>query len=160
MFPLFSTDLGLSKTDVNNIVVLGLLVVYVCINRIDGMDARYGKWRVAVTSILSLSVVFLLFAINTTLVWSVAVIPLVAVLCKSADAWKALWLKAADNAGIPAGGATGAMFATRSLALIAQPFIMGALLVAADNVAVILIGLLCMACAGVFFLVTRDKGLR
>ena len=52
------------------------------------------------------------------------------------------------------------MFATRSLALIAQPFIMGGLVIAADNVAVILIGLLCLACAGVFFLVSRDKGLR
>ena len=99
------------------------------------------------------------FAINTTLVWSVAVIALVAVLAKSSDGWKGLWMKAASDAGVPAGSATGAMFAMRNMALIAQPFILGALLGAADNVAVIIIGVLCAACAGVFFLVTRDTAL-
>ncbi len=155
LFPLFSVDLGLSKADINSIVVLGQVVVYVCINTIDRMEGRFGKWKVSTLAIALLGVVFLLFAVNTTLLWSVAVIAIVAVLCKSSDGWKTMWLKAAGEADVPIGRATGAMFAVRSLALVAQPFILGALLGATDSLAVIVIGLICLACAGLFFGITR-----
>ena len=121
------------------------------------MEVRYGRLRVTTLAILLLGVVFLLFAVNTTLVWSVAVIALVALLCKLSDGWKAIWLQSAGEVGVPAGAATGTMFATRSLALVAQPFILGALLGVPDNVAVIVIGVLCVVCAGLFRLVTRAR---
>ena len=159
LFPLFSADLGLSKADINNIVVLGQLVVYVLIGSVERAEARHGKWGVSTLAVLLLGAVFLLFAVNTTLAWSVAVIAIVAVLCKSSDGWKAMWLKVANEADIPAGKATGAMLATRSLALVAQPFILGALLGATSSFAVIVIGLLCLACAGLFFLTTRRSSL-
>ena len=103
--------------------------------------------------------VFVLFALNTTIVWSMAVIAIIAVLCKASEGWKGLWLKAAGEAGVPTGRATSAMFAARSLALVAQPFILGALLGATDSVAVIVIGLICLVCAGLFFLITRRTSL-
>ena len=159
LFPLFSSDLGLLKSDVNNIVVLGQLVVYVLIDAIDRMESRHGRWRVSTAAIALLGLTFLLFALNTTLVWSIAVIAIVAVLCKSADGWKRMWLATAREAGVPAGRATSAMFATRSLALVAQPFILSALLGATNAVAVIVIGLICAACAGLFFLTTRRTSL-
>lgn len=159
LFPLFSSDLGLSKADINNIFVLGQLVVYVCIDSIERTEARRGKWKMATLAIALLGLVFLLFAIKTTLVWSIAVIALVGVLCKSAEGWRAMWLKSASEADVPAGRATGAMFAVRSLALIAQPFILSALLGRTDSLAVIVIGLVCAACAGLFFLVTRNTSL-
>ena len=159
LFPLFSSDLGLSKADINNIVVLGQLVVYLCIGSIERAEGRHGKWKVSTLAIFLLGVVFLLFAVNTTLAWSVAVIAIVAVLCKSSDGWKALWLKAAGEIGVPTGRATSAMFSTRSLALVAQPFILGALLGATSSLAVIAIGLICLACAGLFFLITRRTSL-
>jgi len=159
LFPLFSADLGLSKTDINNVYVLGQLVVYVCITSIDQMEGRLGRWKMSTFAIALLGIVFLLFAVNTTLAWSIAVIALVGLLCKSSEGWKVMWLKAAGEAGVPAGRATGAMFAARSLALIAQPFILGALLGATDSVAVIVIGLVCIVCAGMFFLVTRRTSL-
>lgn len=155
LFPLFSADLGLTKSDINNIVVLGQLVVYIGIGGIDAAEARFGKWRVSTVAIALIGVVFLLFAVNTTLLWSVAVVALVALLCKSSDGWKAMWLKSAGEVGVPAGSATGAMFATRSLALVAQPFILSALLGATDSVAVIVIGVICALCAAAFFAVTR-----
>lgn len=155
LFPIFSVDLGLSKFDINNIFALGQLVVFVSIGLIERLEGRYGRWSVSTTAIALLGLVFLLFAINTTLVWSIAVIALVGLLCKSTDGWKAMWLKAAEAVGVPTGRATSAMFATRSLALIAQPFVLGALLGATDSVAVIVIGLICVACAGLFFLTTR-----
>ena len=89
----------------------------------------------------------------------VIVVALVGLLCKSTDGWKALWLSSAGEAGIPAGSAVGAMFATRSLALVAQPFVMGALLGVADSIAVIIIGALCVLCAGLFYLTTRRTSL-
>ena len=155
LFPLFSSDLGLSKSDVNNIVVLGQLVVYLLIGSIERLETRRGRWQVSACAVGLLGVVFLLFAINTTLAWSVAVIAIVAVLCKATDGWKAMWLKTAGEEGAPAGGATSAMFATRSLALIAQPFILSALLGATDSVAVIVIGVICAVCALAFFFATR-----
>lgn len=157
LFPLFSVDLGLSKSQINNIFVLGQLVVYVCIGRIEHAEGRFGRWRVSAVAVALLGVVFLLFSVNATLVWSIAVVALVGLLCKAADSWKGLWQQAAGDAGVPAGRAVGAMFATRSLALIAQPFILGALLGAADAVAVLVIGVLCVVCAGLFFLVARRK---
>ena len=159
LFPLFSSDIGLSKSEVNNIFVLGQLVVYLLIDSIDRAEARHGKWKVATLAIALLGLVFLLFAVKTTLIWSIAVVAIVGVLCKSSDGWKAMWLKAAGDAGVPAGRATGAMFAARSLALIAQPFILGALLGATDAEAVIVIGVICAACALLFFLITRRSSL-
>lgn len=159
LFPLFSVDLGLTKSDINNIFVLGQLIVFMCISRIDAVEARFGKWRVTTCAIALIGVVFLLFSLNTTIVWSVAVVALVAVLGKSSDGWKALWLRSADDAGVPPARATGTMFAFRSLTQIAQPFILGALLAATDSVAVIVIGALCSVCAGAFFLATRRTAL-
>lgn len=159
LFPLFSSNLGLTKAQINNVAVLGQLVVFVLINSIDYMEARYGKWKVTTIAIALLGLVFLLFAVNTTLVWSIAVIALVGVLGKSSDGWKAMWLKSAGDTGVSAGRGTSSMLVTRSFALIVQPFIMGALLGLTDAVAVIVIGLICAACAGLFFLVTRRTSL-
>lgn len=155
LFPLFSSDLGMSKAEVNNVVVLGQLVVYVLIGVIERTEGRYGKWKVSMVAIALLGVVFLLFAVKTTLVWSFAVIALVGVLGKTSDGWKAMWIKGAGACGVPAGSATSAMYATRSLTLIVQPFVMGALLGATDAVAVIVLGVICAVCAALFFLVTR-----
>ena len=159
LFPLFSADLGLAKSEINNIVVLGQLVVFMCIGGIEHLEGRYGKWRVARTAVVLLGVVFLLFAINTTLVWSVAVIAIVGLLTKVAVAWWGVWQKAAAGAGVPAAHAIGAMFATRSLALVAQPAILGVLLGATESFAVIVIGLICLACAGLFTLLTGRTSL-
>lgn len=74
LFPLFSSDLGLSKTDVNNIVVLGQIFVYACIFAIERLEGYYGRWWVSTTAIALLGAVFLLFSVRTTLAWSVAVI--------------------------------------------------------------------------------------
>ena len=157
LFPLFSQDLGLEKSDINNIVALGQLIVFVCIGRIELIEGRFGKWKPTTMAVALLGTVFLLFSINTTLVWSVAVIPLVALLCKTSDGWKVMWMKAANDADVPAGQAASAMFVSRSLALVAQPFVLRALLGATDSIAVIVIGVICLACAGLFFLVTREK---
>ena len=157
LFPLFSIALGLSKSDVNNVYALGQLVVYICIDSIDRVEALYGKRTVAPAAIALLGVVFLLFSVNTTLVWSIAVVAVVGVLCKSSDGWKAMWLAAAGEAGVSNGRATAAMFAARSLTLIAQPFIMGALLGATDSVAVIVIGAVCVLCDALFALQSRSR---
>lgn len=159
LFPIFSSDLGLPKSSINNIVVLGQLAVYVCISSIERNDARFGQWRMTSLAIGLLGVVFLLFAVNTTIAWSVAVISLVGLLCKSADGWKGMWLATAGEDDIPAGRATGSMFATYSLALVVQPFILSTLLGTANNVAVIVIGAFCAACAILFVLVTRSSSL-
>lgn len=155
LFPLFSSDFGLEKADINNIVVLGQVFVFVCISGIEYMEGRYGRWRVSSLAIAALGVVFLLFSIKTTLVWSTAVIALVGLFGKSSDGWKAMWLASAGYAEVPTGRATGAMYATRSLALIVQPAIMGLLLGATDSFAVIVLGTICVICAVLFVLVTR-----
>lgn len=84
-----------------------------------------------------------------------AVIALVGLLSKTSDGWKGMWIKAAQDIGVPAERATGAMFATRSLARIAQPFMLRALLGATESVAVTVIGAFCIVCAALFVLVTR-----
>ena len=155
LFPIFSSDLGLAKPDVNNIVVLGQVVVYACITGIEHLEGRYGRWKVSLVAVALMGVVFLLFSVKTTLVWSVAVIALVGLLAKMADGWRGMWVGAAEATGIPAGQASGAMLATRSLALVAQPFILGALLGATDSAAVTVIGALCLLCAVAFFFATR-----
>ncbi|MBR2836576.1 MAG: MFS transporter [Coriobacteriales bacterium] len=156
LFPLFSADIGLSKASINNICVLGQVIVFLCIHMIERVEIRFGKWRVAVSSIALLGAVFVLFSVNTTLIWSVVVIALAGILRKASDAWKALWLHAADYANVNAGIATGAMFATRSLTLIVQPFILTALMSASASGEVIIIGLFCFVCAGLFFLITKE----
>ena len=155
IFPLFSSQAGLPAYATNNLFVLGQLVVYVAIDSIDATEARYGKWRVASVAVALLGVLFLLFSLNTTMVWAVVVIALVGVFCKSSDGWKAMWLRSAQFCGVPAGQATGLMFAARSVALIIQPMLLGLLLSMRDSVVVIIIGAICVLCAGIFVLMTR-----
>lgn len=159
LFPLFSTDHGLSKADANNIFAMGQLIVFVSIGTIERNEGRIGRWRHAFTAIGLLGAVFLLFSINATLAWSVAVIALVAFLGKSSDSWKGLWQQAAGAVDVPAGQAVGAMFATRSVCMVVQPFVMGALLNVADSVAVIILGVFCALCSLLFFLFTRKTPL-
>ena len=159
LFPLFSTDHGLSKADANNIFAMGQLIVFVTIGIIERNEGRIGRWRHAFLAIGLLGAVFLLFSINATLAWSVAVIALVAFLGKSSDSWKGLWQQAAGAVDVPAGQAVGAMFAARSVCMVVQPFVMGALLNVADSVAVIILGVFCVLCSVLFFLFTRKTPL-
>lgn len=159
LFPLFSADLGLQKAEINNIYVLGQLIVYVCMNVIESVERRWGKWRASTVAMGLLGVVFLMFSLNTTLVWSIVVIAFVGLLYKTTESWKAMWQYSANEAGASAGPATSALFAVRSIALIIQPFILSALLGAIDSVAVIVIGAICVLCATLFFFFTRRTSL-
>ena len=155
MFPLFSADLGLETSSINNLFVLGQIVVFVSIPLIELAETELDKWRVAWLAVVSLGIVFLLFSFNTTLVWAVVTIVLVGVLCKCADGWKALWPRAAEELGLSTGLATGAMFAVRSILLIVQPLLLGFLLTVSDRMAVVVIGLICSFCAFAFYRTTR-----
>lgn len=159
IFPLFSANLGLKTSAINNLFVLGQLVVFVCIPVIERAEGRYDKWRVSGTAIALMAVVFLLFSFNTTLAWAVVTIALVGVLCKSSDGWKALWPRSAKANGLTTGYAMGIMFAVRSVLLIVQPLILGALLMAGDKVPPIALGIVCAVCAVAFFASTRNSAL-
>lgn len=159
LFPLYSANLGLSTSSINNLFVLGQLVVYVCITSIEYVEGRWDKWRVAGLAVCLLGVVFVLFSFNTTLVWAVVTIALVGVLCKCADGWKALWPRSAASMGLHTGIATGAMFATRSVLLIVQPLLLGALLTMSNSVAVIIVGIICLVCSVLFYYTTRHSAL-
>ena len=102
---------------------------------------------------------FLLFSFNTTLAWAVVTIALVGVLCKSSDGWKALWPRSAKANGLTTGYAMGIMFAVRSVLLIVQPLILGALLMVGDKVPPIALGIVCAVCAVAFFASTRNSAL-
>lgn len=155
IFPLFASNAGVSIASTNYLFVIGQLVVYVTINLIGRMHADFGRRRVMTAALALLGVVFLLFSINTTVVWSVVVIALVGVLCKTVDGWKGVWLDVAERSGVQAGEATGAMFATRSVILIVQPFILASLLAANDAFIVIVIGAICVAAALAYHLIIR-----
>lgn len=159
LFPLFSANLGVETSAINNLFVLGQLVVYVCISGLETLEARYDKWRVAGVAVLLLAVVFLLFSFNTTLVWAIVTIALVGVLCKATDGWKAMWPRSAKANGLTTGVATGSMFATRSVLLIVQPLLLGVLLMAGNNMPVIVLGIICVVCATLFFITTRHSAL-
>lgn len=157
MFPLFSANLGLQTSAINNLFVLGQLVVFVSIETIERLEGRYGKWLVALAAIGLLSVVFLLFSFNTTLVWATVTIALTGVLCKASDGWKALWPRSAKAIGLTTGIATGTMFAVRSVLLIVQPLLLGVLLSVNSAMAVIILGVMCAVCAAAFYLSTRHS---
>ena len=80
-------------------------------------------------------------------------------LSKSSDAWKALWLRAATNHTFPRGRATGMMFAVRSILLTMQPLVLSLLLAASERVAIIVVGIICVMGATVFYATTRDGDL-
>ncbi len=159
LFPLFSANLGISTSAISNLFVLGQLVVYVCIGGLERLEERYDKWRVALIAITTLAAVFLLFSFNTALVWAVVTIAVVGVLCKASDGWKALWPRSAKANGLATGIATGSMFAVRSVLLIVQPLLLGALLAAGNNLPMIVLGLICAVCAVAFYFTTRHSAL-
>ncbi|MDO4537334.1 MAG: MFS transporter [Coriobacteriales bacterium] len=159
VFPLYSAHLGVETSAINNLFVLGQLVVFVCISTIEYLEARYDKWRVSGVSIALLGAVFLLFSLNTSFVWAVVTIALVGVLCKASDGWKALWVRSANAHGVAAGLATGEMFAVRSVLLVVRPLLLGFLLNVGDRALVIVLGVLSTLCAAAFFRFTRHSSI-
>lgn len=159
MFPLLSSDLGLSTSVIHDISAFGKLIVYVMIGTIGRMGERLGKWTVAPASVALIGLTFLVFSFNTTLEWSILVIALVAVLSKSSDGWKALWLRAAEARDFPRSHTVGMMFATRAILLVVQPLILTALLNEAGRFAITVLGVLCVLCAGLFWYTTRNSEL-
>lgn len=159
LFPLFSADAGLSTSSINNMFVLGQLVVFVLITPLETIEARYDKWRVTVVAVVLLGCVFLLFSFNATLVWAVVSIVLVGILGKASDGWKTLWMRSADACGVSAGVTAGAMFATRSVILVVQPLLLGLLLGVGNQAETVILGLLCVACGLVFYFATRRSAL-
>lgn len=159
LFPLFSANVGLPTSSINNLFVLGQIVVFVAISGLEALDERLGKWRVACCAIALLGVVFLLFSINTSLAWAVTTIAWVGVLCKASDAWKALWVRAGEAVDVPAGIVTGAMFSVRSVLLIVQPLLLSTLLGAGEQQAVIVLGVVCSLSALAFHRTTRNSAL-
>ena len=160
VFPIYSTNMGVASSTISYMVVLGQLVVYVSINTIDYLDANYGKWQVAVWAVALLSVVFLTFSLNTRFSWAVVAIALVGVLTKMGDAWKALWAHQAGLCGVAPGRATGAMFAMRSVLLVVQPLLLGALLNVSSRIAATLLGIICLVCVVLFGILTRKSEMR
>lgn len=156
LFPLFSSEMGFAKSDINNMYLIGQLIVFVSIAGIDRLRERLGNWAAGLYAIAGLGIVFCTFSLNVTVVWGVVAIALVALLVKIANAWKRLWTTEAAKAHVPLGWATGAMFIVNSLSRVAKPFILSALVVSGQH-AVIIIGLFCLACATVFWLVTRKS---
>ena len=159
VFPLYSSEIGLTTATINNLCVLGQLVVFVCISSIERFEGRYGKWLVSIVAVALLGATFLLFSLNNTVGWAVAAIALIGVFKKASDGWKAMWLKSAGKYGLPAGKATGAMFATNGIELVIRPVVLGAI-VSHGSVASLVLGILCAACAGLFWLVTRHTVLK
>lgn len=151
LFPLFSSQMGFEKTDINNVYLIGQLIVYVSIAGIEVFSKRVGSWNAALFGIAGLGLVFLAFSLNTTVVWGMVAIAFVGLLVKIANAWKPLWIAEAGAHDVPLGWATGAMYATRSLLRIAKPFVLGGLLLVSGQVAVIIIGAFCLACATAIF---------
>jgi predicted MFS family arabinose efflux permease len=159
LFPLFSANLGLGSASINNVFVFGQLVVFVFIPTLERLEERYDKWRVATVAVALLGVVFLLFSFNTTLVWATVTIALVGMLCKSADGWKAMWPRSAEAIGLTTGIATGLMFSVRSILLIVQPLVLGALLSISDRASVVVLGIVCSICAVAFYRTTKKTAL-
>ena len=62
LFPIYSDNLGLLKSDINNIYVLGQLIVYVCIDSILGAERHRGAHRLVTMSVILLGVFCLVCA--------------------------------------------------------------------------------------------------
>lgn len=159
LFPLFSSEMGFGNADITNMYLIAQLIVYVSITGIELITRRIGNWAAGLASIAGLGVVFCAFSLNVTVVWGVVAIALVSLLVKLSNAWKGLWLAEARKAEIHLGWATGTMFIVRSMSSMATPFILGSLLVL-DQGAVIVGGIVCLACAAVFWLTTAATGSR
>ena len=159
LFPLFSANLGVSTSSINNLFVFGQLVVFVCIPLIERLEDRYDKWVVATYAIVLLGLVFLLFSFNTTLIWAVVSIALVGVFCKASDGWKAMWPRSARSDGLTTGIATGVMFSVRSILLIVQPLVLGLLLTIDSNLTMVVLGFVCLLCSLAFYTTTKRTAL-
>ena len=160
MFPLFSSDMGMSTAAIHNISAFGKLIVYVMIGQIGRTSDEFDKWAVAPASVAIVGLIFLVFSFNSTITWAVVVIALVAVFSKSSDGWKALWLRSAKSRSFPRGRTVGLMFATRSMLLVVQPLILSLLLSAGERVAIISLGIVCVLCAAAFLLASQDTELK
>lgn len=159
MFPLFSSNLGISTSAIHNISAFGKLIVFVSISQIGRAGERFDKWGVVVGALSLMGLTFLLFSFNTTLAWAVIVIALVGVLSKTADGWKALWLRSAHAQAFPRGRTTGMMFAVRSVLLTVQPLVLTLLLTRGEHAAIITLGFVCIVCAILFWFTTRNTDL-
>ena len=159
MFPLFSSNLGVETGVINNLFVLGQLVVFASIPLLERLEERFDKWRVSLAAISLLSIVFLVFSFNNTMVWAVVTIALVGVLCKASDGWKALWVRSAKATGVSTGLATGEMFAVRSVLLVVQPLLLGLLLALDSRWPVIVLGSISLFCAVMLHFTTRNSPL-
>jgi predicted MFS family arabinose efflux permease len=157
LFPLFSVEAGLDKADINNIYVLGQIIVFLMIGALGKAEGHFGFQRVSTMGIASIAVVFLLFSFNTKLAWAIVVVALVGMGVKASYGWKGMWLDAAREAGVAPGPATGAMFTFYRLTLVVQPFVLAGLLSASDSLAVILLGLFCGLCAFLFWRSCRKR---
>ena len=156
LFPLYSSDIGLGTTTINNLCMLGQLVVFVAISQIEQFERHYGKWRVSTAAIGLLGVVFLLFALNHQVGWAVASIALVGVLKKASDGWKAMWVSSAHKYRLPTGEAIGAMFATNSIMNVVRPLLLGYLITLGSDTAPLVLGGICAVSAVAFVVCTRD----
>ncbi len=155
MFPLFSAELGLRTSTIHNISAFGKLIVYVMIGTISWASRRFDQWAVAPACVALIGLTFLLFSLNSTLIWSVVVIAVVAVLVKGSDGWKKLWLRSAKLQSFPRGRTVGMMFATRSMLLVMQPLVLTLLLTQGEHFAITALGAACAFCAVAFWCVTK-----
>ena len=157
LFPLYSADAGLTPASINNMFVLGQLVVYVLISFIAKTRTRYGDWKVGTLALALAGMVLLLLSLNQTIIWAVVAIALVGVFSKSANAWKAMWTLAADERGFPAAFGMATVLSTESVALIVRPIVLGTVLSVNQPLAVIIMGSVCVVCAVLFVLLTRNS---
>lgn len=157
LFPLYSSNIGLSTLTINNMCVLGQLVVFVTIGMLERIETRHGKWLVSTYAVALLGLTFLAFFLNATMGWAVAAIALVGVFKKASDGWKPMWLASARAHKLPSGTATGAMFTVSGIEQAIRPVLLGTLVSMGGGTASLVLGGICIACAVAFHILTRGS---
>jgi len=160
-FPLFMADGGISKTNINNLVVLSNIAIFVLSPQITRATKNYDQWIVVIAATLFSGVVMAWFMINSTFVWSILALVLLGASSKICIPGRKLLLpREARHRGLSETKTNNTFGVLESLVDTFRSPVLSSLTALGQSLACLVVGAFCVAGASIFALVTARAPIR
>ena len=160
LFPLYSTAMDMPKMYVTNFYVFARVIMLIINEPVTKATKNIDYWKLSVFGMLAMSMAFMCFAVNSTIIWAIIMLLINAVLDKIVASSKAMmWPRQAKAAGLVIMETTSYMSIVERFIFSLKETILSAFLLLGNNAACTAVGIFCAVFTVLFALTTSTSAM-
>ncbi|MDO5329257.1 MAG: MFS transporter [Coriobacteriia bacterium] len=160
LFPVLVSGMNYSQTDISNLFAIGATIALIFNKAYFRFNDRFDVWPAAILNLIIISIIFCIFAINSTLWWSLIAVVLVYLIHRClASQRQVLWPRQCIKSGIEPSTMQPFFSLVEGVATMLRPLILGVFINVAGNNACFMLGACLFIFTIIYFLITRNTAL-